>query len=85
MHIHPPIDSHTLQHAYPCAVTDSPHPTPDATVIACPLYCSVSSDNVGVVTHSSPVLLYESPECVGMKIEDTPVAKITQCKMAGTQ
>ena len=45
----------------------------------------VSSDNIGVVTHSSPVLLYESPKCVGMKIEDTPASKITQCPMAGTK
>lgn len=33
---------------------------------------------------SSPVEIYESIPCVGMKIEDTPVHQITQCKMALT-
>jgi glycerophosphoryl diester phosphodiesterase len=40
-----------------------------------------SSDKVGMVMHSSPVELYESVECVGIKVEDTPAAKLEKCPM----
>jgi hypothetical protein len=44
----------------------------------------VSKDNIGVVTHSSPIEIYESLDCVGRKIEDMTAAQITKCHMAGT-
>lgn len=44
----------------------------------------VSADNVGMVTHSSPIQWYESPDCAGKKIEDMNASQITQCKMALT-
>ena len=44
----------------------------------------VSADNVGVVMHSSPVLLYESFNCYGKKVEEMTAEECTQCKMAYT-
>lgn len=42
----------------------------------------VSKDNIGMVTHSSPIEIYESIECVGRKIEDMLAKDIEKCKMA---
>lgn len=44
----------------------------------------VSSDNVGVIMHSSPVEFYESLDCVGKLVENMTVAQCTSCKMALT-
>jgi hypothetical protein len=44
----------------------------------------VSSDNIGMVMHSSPVEWFESIGCHGVKVEETPAAKLQQCKMALT-
>ena len=44
----------------------------------------MSKDNIGMVTHSSPIEFYESPECTGKKIEDILAADIEKCKMALT-
>ena len=41
----------------------------------------VSSDNVGVITHSSPIEIYESVDCWGKYIEKMTVAQITSCHM----
>lgn len=42
----------------------------------------VSKDNIGMVTHSSPIEIYESLDCVGKKIENMLAADIEKCKMA---
>ena len=42
----------------------------------------VSSDNVGVIMHSSPIEFYESLDCWGKRPEDMTVAECTACKMA---
>lgn len=44
----------------------------------------VSKDNIGVVTHSSPIEVYESLDCAGRKIEEMTVSQITKCHMLGT-
>jgi hypothetical protein len=44
----------------------------------------VSQDNIGMVTHSSPIEWWESPKCVGKKIEDMLAKDIEQCPMALT-
>jgi hypothetical protein len=44
----------------------------------------VCKDNVGVVMHSSPIEWYESPECVGERVEDMTLAQCTSCPMALT-
>ena len=44
----------------------------------------VSSDNIGVVMHSSPVLFYESFNCYGKKVEEMTAEECTQCQMAYT-
>jgi hypothetical protein len=49
----------------------------------------VSSDNVPVVSHSSPIEIYESWDCglLGLKIEEETAARITQChrETSGTE
>jgi len=44
----------------------------------------VSVDNVGMVTHSSPIEVYESPRCAGKRIENLTAAEISRCPMALT-
>jgi glycerophosphoryl diester phosphodiesterase len=44
----------------------------------------VSKDGVGVVMHSSPVLVYESFNCFGKLVEEMTVEECKQCKMAYT-
>lgn len=44
----------------------------------------VSADGVGMVMHSSPIELYESPNCWGMLVESTPASVLQQCRMALT-
>ena len=44
----------------------------------------VAQDDVGVVAHSSPILLYESPECVGKVIENMTSTQVTQCHLTVT-
>lgn len=36
-------------------------------------------DNIGVISHSSPIQLYESIDCNGKKIEDMTAAQVTGC------
>ena len=38
-----------------------------------------TKDNVGVISHSSPIQLYESVDCNGKKIEEMTVAQVTSC------
>ena len=42
-------------------------------------------DNVAVVAHSSPILIYESPECAGKKIELMTAAEVTGCHLLGSK
>ena len=44
----------------------------------------VSADGVGMVMHSSPIEIYESPKCWGMSVEGTPAAVLQECPMALT-
>jgi glycerophosphoryl diester phosphodiesterase family protein len=44
----------------------------------------VTADNVAVITHSSPFLLYESTDCVGKYVEQMTAAAVTACHMIGT-
>jgi len=44
----------------------------------------VSSDNFGVVMHSSPIQWYESPTCWGKRVENMTAAECTSCTMALT-
>ena len=44
----------------------------------------VTADNVAVVTHSSPIQIYESFDCVGKYIEKMTAAEVTACHMIGT-
>jgi glycerophosphoryl diester phosphodiesterase len=44
----------------------------------------VSSDNIGVVMHSSPVEWWESYDCWGKKVEEMTVAQCTTCHMEVT-
>jgi hypothetical protein len=39
----------------------------------------VTSDNVPVLAHSSPIQFYESVLCTGKKIEEMTAAEVTQC------
>jgi hypothetical protein len=38
-----------------------------------------TKDNVGVISHSSPIQLYESVDCNGKKIEEMTAAEVTGC------
>jgi hypothetical protein len=44
----------------------------------------VAADNVGMVMHSSPVEWWESSNCAGMLVEQTPSEKLKTCDMALT-
>lgn len=44
----------------------------------------VSSDNIGVVMHSSPVEIYESLNCFNKRVEEMTADECQQCKMALT-
>ena len=44
----------------------------------------VAQDNVGVVAHSSPILYYESPQCMGKLIENMTSTEVTQCHLTVT-
>lgn len=44
----------------------------------------VSSDNIGVVMHSSPVEIYESLNCFNKRVEEMTAEECQQCKMALT-
>lgn len=39
----------------------------------------VTRDNVPVISHSSPIKLYESLDCANKKIEDMTAAEVTRC------
>ncbi len=39
----------------------------------------VTKDNIAVVTHSSPILSYESTDCGGKKVEEMTADEVTQC------
>ncbi len=39
----------------------------------------VTSDNVPVIAHSSPIQLYESVDCANQKIEEMTAAQVTAC------
>lgn len=39
----------------------------------------VTKDNVPVISHSSPIQIYESLDCAGKKIEDMTAAEVTKC------
>jgi hypothetical protein len=39
----------------------------------------VTKDNVPVISHSSPLQIYESLDCVGQKIEEMTAAQVTAC------
>jgi len=41
----------------------------------------VSKDNIGVVMHSSPIEVYESPLCWGEKVEEMTANECTSCQM----
>ena len=45
----------------------------------------VTKDDVGVVAHSSPILFYESPECVDRKIEEMTADEVTACHIGASQ
>lgn len=45
----------------------------------------VTADNVAVITHSSPIQIYESTDCAGKYIEQMTAAQVTSCHMLGTQ
>lgn len=44
----------------------------------------VTADNVAVVTHSSPIQIYESFDCAGKYIEKMTAAEVTACHLLGT-
>jgi glycerophosphoryl diester phosphodiesterase len=44
----------------------------------------VAQDNIGVVAHSSPILYYESPQCMGKLIENMTSAEVTECHLTIT-
>ena len=44
----------------------------------------VTADGVAVITHSSPIQIYESTDCAGMYIEQMTAAQVTSCHMLGT-
>ena len=39
----------------------------------------VTKDNVAVVTHSSPLLGYETTDCAGLVVEDSTADQVTKC------
>lgn len=39
----------------------------------------VTKDNVPVLSHSSPIMIYESLDCAGKKIEEMTAADVTKC------
>lgn len=45
----------------------------------------VTADNVAVITHSSPIQIYESTDCAGRYVEQMTAAQVTACHMLGTQ
>ncbi len=45
----------------------------------------VTADNVAVITHSSPIEVYESTECAGRYIEQMTAAQVTACHMLGSK
>jgi len=44
----------------------------------------VSKDNIGMVMHSSPILAYESFDCVHRKVEEHTASQNSACHMAYT-
>jgi hypothetical protein len=44
----------------------------------------VAQDDVGVVAHSSPILYYESPQCMGKLIENMTSTEVTKCHLTVT-
>lgn len=44
----------------------------------------VSSDNIGMVMHSSPILIYESFDCFHKKVEEQTAAENAACHMLNT-
>lgn len=44
----------------------------------------VAQDDVGVVAHSSPILYYESPQCMGKRIENMTSTQVTECHLTVT-
>jgi hypothetical protein len=44
----------------------------------------VTKDNIAVVTHSSPILYTESPECAGLLVEDMTADQVTCCHLIGS-
>jgi glycerophosphoryl diester phosphodiesterase len=44
----------------------------------------VTKDNVAVVTHSSPITFFESPECAGMLVEQMTADEVTCCHLIGS-
>jgi hypothetical protein len=45
----------------------------------------VTADGVAVITHSSPIEVYESTDCAGQKIEEMTAAQVTACHMLGSK
>ncbi|MCU1278295.1 MAG: hypothetical protein JWM53_1841, partial [bacterium] len=45
----------------------------------------VTADNVAVITHSSPIEIYESTDCNGQYIEQMTAAQVTACHMLGSK
>ena len=44
----------------------------------------VNEENIGMVMHSSPVEIWESPNCWGKKVEEMTTEECESCKMAAT-
>ena len=45
----------------------------------------VTADNVGVITHSSPIEVFESTDCAGQLIEQMTATQVTACHMLGSK
>lgn len=45
----------------------------------------VTADNIGVITHSSPIEVFESTDCAGQLIEQMTAAQVTACHMLGSK
>ena len=45
----------------------------------------VTADNVAVITHSSPIQIYESTDCNGQLVEQMTAAQVTACHMLGSK
>jgi hypothetical protein len=45
----------------------------------------VTADNIAVITHSSPIEIYESTDCNGRLIEQMTAAEVTACHMLGSK